>query len=216
MEHFKITPTKDYNENSYLDGYISAYYHSDYLGGEGRWCEDGTIENMICTLKNDITPCTNEKIKVASDKLHLILLRDLQCFNDAIKKGKHEKMVVCVVPRAKVKYESNQLFFRKTVSNVVKKLPYFIDGTNFILRQVDTKTTHRAKYGYGGYGEMPYPGITEDTCEISDEVKGKDILLIDDVYTKTINIDEDAIQALLNKGAKSVVFYAVGKTVSKY
>jgi phosphoribosylpyrophosphate synthetase len=65
-------------------------------------------------------------------------------------------------------------------------------------------------------GEKPYPGITKDTCKISDNVRGKDILLIDDLYTKTVNIDEDAIQALLNKGAKSIVFYAVGKTVSRY
>ena len=44
---------------------------------------------------------------------------------------------------------------------------------------------------------------------------GKDILLIDDIYTKTVNIDEDAIQALLDNGARSVFFYAIGKTVSK-
>jgi hypoxanthine-guanine phosphoribosyltransferase len=30
---------------------------------------------------------------------------------------------------------------------------------------------------------MPYPGITKATCTISNEVKGKDILLIDDLYT---------------------------------
>jgi predicted amidophosphoribosyltransferase len=62
---------------------------------------------------------------------------------------------------------------------------------------------------------LPYPGITKDTCTISDQVKGKNILLIDDLYTKTVNIDEDAIQALLDKEAKSVTFYSVGKTVSR-
>jgi len=40
-------------------------------------------------------------------------------------------------------------------------------------------------------------------------------LLIDDIYTKSINIDEDAIQALIDKGAKSIVFYAIGKTLSR-
>jgi predicted amidophosphoribosyltransferase len=55
-------------------------------------------------------------------------------------------------------------------------------------------------------------GKTKDTCLISNEIIGKDILLIDDIYTKSINIDEDAIQALLDKGAKSVIFYAVAKT----
>ena len=44
-------------------------------------------------------------------------------------------------------------------------------------------------------------------------VIGKDILLIDDIYTKTVNIDEDAIQSLISKGANSVSFYAIGKTV---
>jgi hypoxanthine-guanine phosphoribosyltransferase len=68
---------------------------------------------------------------------------------------------------------------------------------------------------YGGDGDMPYPGITKHTCKISNEVKGKDILLIDDIYTRTINIDEDAIEALLEKRAKSVVFYSVAKTKPK-
>jgi phosphoribosylpyrophosphate synthetase len=66
--------------------------------------------------------------------------------------------------------------------------------------------------GYGGDGDMPYVGITKATCKISSDVRGKDILLIDDIYTKGVNIDEDAIQALLDNGAKSVIFYAVAKT----
>ncbi len=59
---------------------------------------------------------------------------------------------------------------------------------------------------------MPYPGITRKTCTISPEVTEKDILLIDDIYTSNVYIDEDAIQALLDNGANSVKFYAVGKT----
>ena len=63
---------------------------------------------------------------------------------------------------------------------------------------------------------MPYAGITNDTCTLSDEIIGKDILLIDDLYTKTVNIDEDCLQALIDKGARSVYFYSIGKTVSRY
>ena len=70
--------------------------------------------------------------------------------------------------------------------------------------------------GFNNDGDLPYVGITNATCNISDSVNGKDILLIDDIYTKTVNIDEDAIQALLNKGAKSVAFYAIGNTVLKF
>ena len=67
--------------------------------------------------------------------------------------------------------------------------------------------------GHGGDGELPYAGITKDTCNISAGIRGKDILLIDDIYTKGVNIDEDAIQALLDNGARRVYFYAVGKTL---
>lgn len=62
---------------------------------------------------------------------------------------------------------------------------------------------------------MPYPGITKATCTISEEVRGKDILLIDDLYTEGVNIDEDAIQALLDNGAVSVIFYSLGKTLKR-
>ncbi|MCF6205161.1 MAG: hypothetical protein L3J59_16105 [Methylococcaceae bacterium] len=62
---------------------------------------------------------------------------------------------------------------------------------------------------------MPYKGITNDTCHISDNVRGRTIILIDDIYTGGVNIDEDAIQALLDKGARSVYFYAIGKTARR-
>ena len=101
------------------------------------------------------------------------------------------------------------------VAAAVKDLSGFSDGTNYIIRHTDTRTTHMDKSGYGGDGDLPYPGITKDTCNISSEIKGKDILLIDDLYTKTVNIDEDAIQALLDNGASSVVFYAIGKTLER-
>jgi phosphoribosylpyrophosphate synthetase len=57
---------------------------------------------------------------------------------------------------------------------------------------------------------MPYPGITINTCDFSKDVMGKDIMLVDDLYTNSVNIDEDAIQALFDKGANSVVFYSIG------
>ena len=122
-------------------------------------------------------------------------------------------LTVCVVPRAKANYGQKQLQFKETIGIISSKLDGFLDGTNYIIRHTDTKTTHRGEHG--GNGKMPYPNITKDTCTISDAVRDKDILLIDDLYTKTRNIDEDAIQALLDKGARSVVFYSVGKTVRR-
>lgn len=131
-------------------------------------------------------------------------------------------MTVCVVPRAKAEnnYHPNQLLFKKTVKAIIDKLDGFIDGTDYIIRHTDTKTTHLAHSPkaeqYAGNGDMPYKGITNNTCNISNHVIGKHILLIDDIYTTGVNIDEDAIQALLDKGAESVYFYAVGKTVNRH
>ena len=128
-------------------------------------------------------------------------------------------LTVCVVPRAKAddSYRANQLLFKSTIKTVVNKLNGFEDGTEFIVRHTNTKTTHLRKpiEEYVNDGDEPYPGITDDTCNILSNVQGKNILLIDDIYTQTVNIDEDAIQVLLDCGANSVVFYAVAKTIQK-
>lgn len=125
-----------------------------------------------------------------------------------------QDITVCVVPRAKVNYESNQLLFKATVKKVIPSLEGFYDGISFISRKKDTRTTHRDRAGYGGNGKLPYVGITIDTCNVSNsDIKDKDILLIDDIYTPSICIDEDVVQALFDNGAKSVIFYAVGKTI---
>ena len=129
-------------------------------------------------------------------------------------------LTICIVPRAKadIIYRPNQLLFRATVKQVINELSGFEDGTNYITRHTNTRTTHLRKPidGYNNDGALPYIGITMKTCDISPEVKGRNILLIDDIYTKTVNIDEDVIQTLLTKGANSVTFYAIGQTVGNY
>jgi len=200
-------------ENNFLSRDVQGFYHSDYSGGGGQWRVQGTIENIICTLKNDITPYPPKVVQNTSQRLANILLEDLPLILQQIAKT---NLTVCVIPRAKVNYNANQLLFKATVNDVVNRLNGFLKGTNFIVRHTDTKTTHlRRGISGGGTGSSPYPGITKDTCSISNNVRSKDILLIDDLYTKTVNIDEDAIQALLDKGAKHVIFYAVGKTKLK-
>lgn len=129
-------------------------------------------------------------------------------------------LTVCVVPRSKAesRYHDHQLLFKKTVRWVVNRLDGFVDGTHYITRHTNTRTTHlrRNVPNYNNDGPDPYPGITIATCHISNEVRDKDILLVDDVYTQGVNIDEDAIQALLDRGARSVFFYAVGRTKNKW
>src|SRR5690606_3114127 len=173
MWKFTITPTIDHKGNYYLKREVQAYFHSKYSSGSGQWQVKGSIENIICTLKNDITPYTEDVLQNVADQLENILKTDLP---QVLKLSGKNSLVVCVVPRAKVNYNANQLYFKKTVSTVAKQLPGLIDGTEYIKRVKDTKTTHRARWGYGGNGDMPHPNITVNTCDLSKNLNGKDIL----------------------------------------
>ena len=198
MEKFTIS------KNEYLTRDINAYYHTSYtrMGNEGN-------PDYVNDLKNTFNNFSSNKLENAVKKLKKVLKKDLP---KIFKKSELDSLTVCVVPRAKkqANYGKNQLLFKSTVRKFLKKYSNFNDGTKYIKRHTDTKTTHLSHTEHGGKGKMPYPGITNKTCNISTDVKGENILLIDDIYTGGINIDEDAIQALLKKGAKSVTFYAVG------
>ncbi len=198
--------------NEYLKKDTTAFYHSDYQSG-GNWKVDGTIENMIWTLKNDSSPFPL-RLPRARQRFESILATDLA---QILSSTNLNSLTVCVVPRAKKDsyYRNDQLYFRQIINDVVNKLNVFHNGTDYIKRNTNTKTTH-LRGEEGGDGRLPYIGITKNTCTISKEVQNKDILLIDDIYTKSVNIDEDALQALLDNGAKSVIFYAIGKTVSRF
>ncbi|MEQ1554840.1 MAG: hypothetical protein ABL929_11705 [Ferruginibacter sp.] len=144
-----------------------------------------------------------------------VLLIDLP---EIVRQVNVSPLTVCVVPRAKADntYRPNQLLFRATIRNAVNQLGNsFRDGTNFIVRHTNTKTTHLRKpmEGFVNDGAEPYPGVSSATCNFSRNINGQNILLIDDIYTRTVNIDEDMIQSLLNSGANSVTFYAIGNTV---
>lgn len=189
-----------------------AFYHADYNSG-GSWQIPNSIENLIWTFKNDVDPFP-ERLPYAQQQLTAILKQDLPQILQEVGKI---NLTVCVVPRSKKEeyYRADQLHFRRVISNIADELANFQNGTNYIVRHTNTRTTHLDRNGEGGEGNLPYPGITRETSTISGQVNGKDILLIDDLYTKSINIDEDAIQALIDEGANSVTFYSVGKTVSK-
>ena len=192
-------------QNEFLKKSTQAYYRFDYTtyGTEGN-------PDFINHLKNQFGDTNVSTLQNAVNELIKVLQEDLP----KIKNFHKTNLTVCVIPRAKAEshYSDNQKLFKRVISSVVDKLNGFSNGTNFIIRQINTRTTHMNRSGYGGDGDMPYVGITKATCKISNEVRGKDILLIDDIYTKGVNIDEDAIQALFDNGARSVIFYAVAKT----
>jgi orotate phosphoribosyltransferase-like protein len=108
------------------------------------------------------------------------------------------------------------------------KIEGVVDCLNAIVRVKNTLTTHMKKnqgkdnfiYMYSPHGEItendgsqPYPGITRDTCKIDDSnIVEKYVILVDDIYTRGCNIDEDCIQFLYDNGAKKVLLYTIGFT----
>lgn len=204
------------DSRGFLSHDTAAYYHEDYVGGQGRHNIPGTVENLICTFKNDIRHQTSHVLGCAMEALADVLSVDLPKVLEA---ERLSSLRVCVVPRAKreAHYRDDQRLFRETIRRVVDETAGLVDGTMDILRHTDTMTTHMSRTpSGGGDGDMPYTGITLDTCSVSGSVAGKDILLIDDLYTKTVGIDEDCIEALYANGARSVRFYSVGKTVRRF
>ena len=197
-------------------------YHNLYYTGFGQ----PDNPQFLNTLKNTYNNEPLCKLKDARNTVVGILLEDIPYIMQ--EENIDGCMCVCI-PRAKAlnTYTDNQLFFRDAVSIASNKIPDVINGSDVIIRHTNTQTTHlanaqaqsrKAKDGHsiklieGNDGRSPYPGITTDTCYIDDGVAGEDIILIDDIYTHGVNIDEDAIQALLNAGANSVIFYAIAYT----
>jgi hypothetical protein len=204
MDNFTIL-----KRHPYLKQSARAYNHCAFYGY-------GKPDNpdYLNILKNDNHQnWSSAQLKGAVNQLTGALSKDLP---QIFKLLELNEMTVCVVPRSKAdkSYRTDQLLFKSTVCNVISGFGGFNDGTSYICRHTDTRTTHIRKPmpGYTNSGMLPYPGITIKTCNISSNIVGKDILLIDDIYTKSVNIDEDAIQALYDNGANSVTFYAVGRT----
>ena len=56
-------------------------------------------------------------------------------------------------------------------------------------------------------------GTDKNTYEINrNAILTKTVLLVDDIYTKCVNVAEDCIQTLLDLGAKDVILYVIVKT----
>lgn len=91
--------------------------------------------------------------------------------------------------------------FKKAIFSVVNNLDT-INGSDYIKRLKETKTTHNWRLGNNTV-DMPYKGITKDIWEINKSlIFGKDIVLVDDVYTEGVFVAEDCIQTLFDFGVK--------------
>lgn len=193
--------------NEFLTINTNAFYHVLYMGMGNAGNPD-----YLNDLKNTYNNFPQQRLQSAAQELRNVLEEDLPQIYQSLG---FDVITVCVVPRAKAEnaYQANQQLFRATVQAAIAQRHGFADGTNYIRRHTNTYTTHLGARApnYINDGPKPYRGITAKSCDISRNVSGKNILLIDDIYTPGVNIDEDAINALIKVGAHTVTFYAVGK-----
>lgn len=161
---------------------INAFFHLEYFGFRKEKNPD-----FINLLKNTF-----------DNESDIILKRSIEWaqfyFNDLFKSltAKHLniEIVVVMVPRAlaETQYTNAQRGFKLALQQAIKSCnnKNIIDGVDLIKRVVSTQTTHLQFSEYHqGQGDLPYVGITKDTCSIdSNRIKGKNIILIDDIYTK--------------------------------
>lgn len=202
-------------KNGFLGTDIKAYFNTYYVG-----YKQPNNPDFLNELKNtfDNTPLVRLNAAVAS-----VYKKFVEDIPQIIRENNFNECVLVGVPRSKAysSYSPNQLLFNETIKksccDILKEVPFckLLDGSNAIIRLKNTKTTHIRKEinGFNNDGDKPYPGITKETCDFCTDLKGKNIVLIDDIYTKSVNIDEDCIQALLDFGAKRVVFYSIGYTI---
>lgn len=195
-------------KNDYLKKDITGYYHQLYTG----FRQPGNPD-FLNTLKNTFNTELHRNIIAARDKVIEILMEDI---TDIIKKENISNCMCVCVPRAKAleTYSDFQLMLREAIKIASNNISDVIDGTDCIRRVINTFTTHlRKAVTIPNDGAEPYPGITVATCEIDRKrIKDKKIILIDDIYTRTVNTDEDCIQALLDNGANKIIFYSIGYT----
>ena len=185
---------------------VFAYCHDWYYTRN----DPRNTMRYLTDLKNDIPPYRSmAELQKSEKRLAEVLRAD---FKKLV--ARHGQLTVCGVPRSKREngYPYSQMGLKRTIRAVVNEIPELADGMDYIIRHTDTVCTHRDRARYGGAGERPRPGLLKDTCRLSTDIRGRDILLVDDIYTANVGIDEDAIQAMYDMGAKSVIFYAVGCT----
>lgn len=199
--------------NSYLTKQITAFYDCAYMRPDPEGSGFSIrVSDAIRTLKNTFNRESDNELFRAKNYIRTITITDLK---QMIEQERIENPIIVCVPRSKADFSDKQLLFRKAISEAANNT-VATNGTEYIRRIRNTKTTHLANTRKGdmsGDGDTPYPGITNDTCRLSGSVSGRNVILVDDIYTKTVNIDEDCCQFLLDNGAKSVTLYTICKTM---
>lgn len=191
--------------NSYLGTATRGYYNCDYIGYQKKDNPD-----FINHLKN-MTKKFGE-LDLVEDFM-AVFERASEDLKEIIKRENLTDCVIAVAPRSKADnhYSQSQKLFKKAISCVADQLG-LKNATNAIQRTKDTKTTHSWRMENNN-GDMPYVGITKDTCQIDKSAFfNRNAILVDDIYTENVFVVEDCIQTLLDLGAKSVILYVIAKT----
>lgn len=211
--HFNI------GNNSFLNINIDAYSHGLYIPYKSRYATDLTY--LILDLKGT-TDCD---INLSRLKAAQIIQNDLDIIIRSFEKYNKSRLIVLAMARAKPNnfYDERMLQFRTSISMAVQNSSiksnnnevWPIDGVYYINRVIETKTTHLAKSSIeNNNGSLPYPGITKETCILNGDINNKCIILVDDIYTHNVGVDEDCIQYLYDNGARDVILYTLGLTVT--
>lgn len=191
--------------NNYLQMETKGYYNCEYVGYQKSGNPD-----FINHLKN-MSKKSNE-LDLVHDFME-VFERSNKDIKEIIEKENFSNCVVIVIPRSKSEnsYSQSQLLFKKAISCVADQIGVK-NGTHAIKRVKDSKTTHSWRME-NNMGDMPYEGITKETCTIdANAFSGINVILVDDIYTEGVNVAEDCIQTLLDFGAKNVILYVIAKT----
>ena len=198
-----------------------CFYVLDYL----RY-DDPDNPQFILDLKNTFDNETVKTLEAAKKTARDIIVKWAP---EVMRRMSMRTCTMVCIPRAKAfdTYRDTQMYLLKAVSEAAQALSGrgVADGTRAIRRVVSTKTTHlpdrtERVTASGGReantGDKPYPGITKKTCQIdAGLIRGREILLVDDIYTGGVYIDEDCIQALYDAGAAKLVLFTLSCTTPR-
>lgn len=189
--------------NNYLQSEIKGFYHTDYKSYHALGNPD-----YLNVLKNQFGDTPLSQLEQAASELKGVLNTNIPIIKERLN---YDTLTIVLAPRAKANQEDWYQQLRKSVSDWCTEHANegFENGCNYIIRHTDTPTTH-----LGEKGDI-YPGIIKDTCNISAEIEGKNILFVDDIYTFGVNIDEDSLQTILDNKPRTLTFYSVAKTLKK-
>ncbi len=209
MKQYELT------RGNFLREPVQGYSHGSYVkrgNDDPALSHERDVSEAVRILKNTYGREQDAKLTQAKNVVQEQVRRDL---DHLIARLNLEHPVVVCAPRSKADFLEKQLLFQSAVSNASQELEGVEDGAFYIKRIENTKTTHlknTRKGDLSGDGDLPYPGITEETCDLLGDVQDKTVILVDDIYTKTVNIDEDCCQFLLDHGASDVLLYTLCKT----